>query len=143
MKGSEHNTGQRQQHRVSIVKEQQKVRREERGGGQGRGRDDGKGERGREREITEGSKKKGSKKKQRQQERANKRQSNAALTTTTTITPHIEQVRGFELTFSPKMMAANSKSMREAIMEFTSAFHHKTNGEAIFFQQHKYIRNQL
>ena len=73
------------------------------------------------------------KKKQRQQERANKRQSNAALTTTTTTTPHFERVRGYELTFSPKVMAANSKSMREAIMEFTSAFHHKTNGEAIFY----------
>ena len=30
-------------------------------------------------------------------------------------------------------MAANSKHTRAVIMEFTSAFHHKTNGEALFY----------
>mmetsp|Transcript_40148 Transcript_40148/g.40678 ORF Transcript_40148/g.40678 Transcript_40148/m.40678 type:complete len:93 (-) Transcript_40148:274-552(-) len=30
-------------------------------------------------------------------------------------------------------MAANSKSMRGAIMEFTSTIHRKSNGEAIFY----------
>jgi len=82
----------------------------------------------------------GSKKKQRKHRNANKNQSNESLTTT--ITTQIEPVRGFELTYSSKVMAAKSKGVKAAIIEFTSAIHEKKTVRLYSIRQQKSIPNQ-
>ena len=52
---------------------------------------------------------------------------------TTKVTTQTESVRGFELTYSPKVMAKSKGGVKAEIIEFTTAIHEKTNGEAIFY----------